>query len=84
MKVIEVTNVDFALRHFLLPVMRGARARGHEVLGVCAEGPLLDDVRAEGFRIVPVPFVRQVSPLAHARAFAALFALFRAERPDLV
>ncbi|HTN09345.1 MAG TPA: glycosyltransferase family 1 protein, partial [Acetobacteraceae bacterium] len=42
MKVIEVTNVDFSLRHFLLPLMRGIRARGHEVIGVASEGPLLD------------------------------------------
>ena len=42
MKLAEVTNVDFSLRHFLLPLMRGARDRGHEVVGLCAEGPLLD------------------------------------------
>ncbi len=84
MKVIEVTNVDFALRHFLLPLMRGVRARGHEVIGVCAEGPLLDAVREEGFQVVAMPFVRRVSPLAHLRALVALVRLFRAERPDLV
>ncbi|HVC60548.1 MAG TPA: glycosyltransferase family 4 protein [Acetobacteraceae bacterium] len=84
MKIIEITNVDFSLRQFLLPLMRALRARGHEVVGVCAEGPLLDDVRAEGFRVVAVRFARRVSPLAHWRAFHALVALFRAERPDLV
>jgi hypothetical protein len=41
LKIIEITNVDFSLRQFLLPLMRGARARGHEVLGACAEGHLL-------------------------------------------
>src|ERR1039458_9409644 len=84
MKIIELTNVDFSLRHFLLPLMRGIRARGHEVVGVCAEGPLLAQVRAEGFRVVGLPFTRRVSPLAHLRAFLALVRLFRAERPDLV
>ncbi|HTR18331.1 MAG TPA: glycosyltransferase family 4 protein [Acetobacteraceae bacterium] len=84
MKIIEVTNVDFSLRHFLLPLMRGARARGHEVIGVCAEGPLLDEARAEGFRIEKVPMARSLSPRAQWRAFRALVALFRAERPDLV
>ncbi len=39
LKIIEITNVDFSLRQFLLPLMRGIRARGHEVIGVCAEGP---------------------------------------------
>ena len=40
-KVLEVTNVDFALRQFILPLMRGIRQRGHEVVGVCADGPLV-------------------------------------------
>ncbi len=84
MKVIELANVDFSLRHFLLPLMRGLRARGHEVVGVSADGPLLDVARAEGFRIVPVPLARSLSPLAQLRAFRALLALFRAERPDMV
>jgi glycosyltransferase involved in cell wall biosynthesis len=84
LKIIELTNVDFSLRHFLLPLMRGIRARGHEVIGVCAEGALLDGARGEGFRVVSVPFARRLSPLAHVRAFRDLVRLLRAERPDLV
>jgi glycosyltransferase involved in cell wall biosynthesis len=84
LKIIEVTNVDFSLRHFLLPLMRAMRARGHEVIGVCAEGPLLDAVRAEGFRVVAPRLERRVSLLAHWRAFRDMLRLFRAERPDLV
>jgi glycosyltransferase involved in cell wall biosynthesis len=83
-KIIEITNVDFSLRHFVLPLMRAIRARGHEVIGICAEGRLLDGVRAEGFRIVSVPFARRLSPLAHVKAFRDLVLLFRTERPDLV
>jgi glycosyltransferase involved in cell wall biosynthesis len=83
-KVLEVINVDFSLRHFLLPLMRGARARGHEVVGVSAEGPLLDIARAEGFRIVGVPLERRASPVALWRGFQALVALMRQERPDVV
>ncbi len=84
MRVIEVTNVDFSLRHFLLPLMRGIRDRGHDVLGVSADGPLLDDVRAEGLRVHPVALARSLSPVALARGFRELHALFRAEKPDLV
>ena len=50
MKILEIINVDFSLRHFLLPLMRCIRARGHDVIGACADGPLLDDVRGD-FRI---------------------------------
>jgi glycosyltransferase involved in cell wall biosynthesis len=84
MKIIEITNVDFSLRQFLLPLMREIRTRGHEVIGVCAEGQFLNVPREEGFRIVPIPFERRTSPLAHWRAFLALVRFFREERPDLV
>jgi glycosyltransferase involved in cell wall biosynthesis len=84
MRVLFVANVDFALRHFILPLMRGARARGHEVLAACADGPLLDLPRAEGFEVIPLPFARSLSPAANWRAFRALRRLIREERPDLV
>jgi glycosyltransferase involved in cell wall biosynthesis len=84
LKIIEVTNVDFSLRHFLLPLMRGAAARGHEVVGVSADGPLLDDARAEGLRVEPLPLARSLSPLAQWRALRAMIALLRRERPDMV
>lgn len=80
----QVTNVDFSLRHFLLPLMLAAQARGHDVLGVCADGPLLADVRASGLRVAALPMARSLSPAAQWRALWAMVALFRAEKPDLV
>ncbi len=84
LKILEITNVDFSLRHFLLPLMRGIRARGHEVVGVCADGKLLYVPRAEGFRVAALPLARNLSPRAQLRAFRALVALLRAEQPDIV
>lgn len=84
MRICQITNVDFSLRHFLLPLMRGARDRGHEVVGVCAEGPLLDLPRAEGFRIHTPPFARSLNPFAQARAFADLRGFLAQEKFDLV
>jgi glycosyltransferase involved in cell wall biosynthesis len=84
LRIVQVTNVDFSLRQFLLPLMRALREQGHEVIGMAAEGKLLDDARAEGFTIIPIPFERSLSPLAHWRAFRALARAFRTLRPDLV
>ena len=84
MRIIEVTNVDFSLRHFLLPLMRAIRDRGHDVLGVSADGPLLNDVRAEGLSVKSLALARSLSPAAQSRAFAELYRLFRDEKPDLV
>jgi glycosyltransferase involved in cell wall biosynthesis len=83
-KILEITNVDFSLRHFLLPLMRGIRARGHEVVGVCADGALLAIPRGEGFRIEALPLARSLSPRAQWKAFRALVALIRREKPDIV
>jgi glycosyltransferase involved in cell wall biosynthesis len=84
LKIAEIINVDFSLRHFLLPLMRGMRDRGHEVVGMCAEGPLLAQPRAEGFRVIPLPLARSLDPFAHARAFGELRRVLRDERFDLV
>lgn len=84
MRVLEVTNVDFSLRHFLLPLMRAARARGHEVVGLCAEGPLLEAPRAEGFRVIGVPMARSLSPRANLAAWRAIRGVLSAERFDIV
>ncbi len=84
LKVIEITNVDFSLTQFLLPLMRAMRGRGHDVIGVCADGPFLERPRAEGFRIEALRLERSVSLAAHWLAFRAMVRLFRTERPDLV
>ena len=84
MKIIEIANTDFALRHFVLPLMRGLRARGHEVIGASADGAMLDIIRAEGFRVEVLPLQRKLSLRAHWHAFWAIVRFLRAEKPDLV
>ncbi len=84
MKIIQIINVDFALRHFVLPLMIGERARGHTVIGICADGPHLEAVRAAGFCTIPVPMARSLSPSAQWRALHALLAVLREQRPDMV
>ncbi len=64
--------------------MRALRAGGHEVVGVCADGPLLGEARAEGFRIETPPLARSFSPIAQIRALCALIGLIRREKPDMV
>ncbi len=44
MKICQLCAVDFTLYHFLLPLMRGMAACGHEVVGVCGDGPLVTKV----------------------------------------
>jgi glycosyltransferase involved in cell wall biosynthesis len=84
LKICQLCAVDFTLYHFLLPLMRAIREKGHEVVGVCSDGKLLARARADGFRIEATPIVRGYNPLEHWKTYGALVRLFRAERFDLV
>ncbi|HUT49975.1 MAG TPA: glycosyltransferase family 4 protein [Alphaproteobacteria bacterium] len=83
-KIAQLCAVDFTLRHFLLPLMEGLRAEGHEVVGICAEGALLEPVRAAGFRVEPVKIERSFNLFRHFGAYRELKALFRREGFDIV
>jgi len=84
MKVCQLCTVDFTLAHFLLPLMIAMRDAGHEVVGVCADGPLLAQVRAQGFRVETVPLKRSANPRHGLAALVALIRLLRRERVDLL
>lgn len=85
LKIVEVAHVDYALDNFVRPLMLALVARGHEVIGVSAEGPLLARARTQGLRIEPVAMARRSpNPLDHLASLAALTRLFRRERPDIV
>jgi glycosyltransferase involved in cell wall biosynthesis len=84
MKICQLCAVDFTLYHFLLPLLRELRRAGHEVVGACADGPLAAQVRNEGFRVEPMPFVRGYDPRDHVRAFHRAAEMFRREQFDLV
>ena len=84
MKIAQLCAVDFTLYHFIAPLMRGLRVAGHDVIGICADGPWAKKLRAEGFRIEPVPFSRSFDLCAHTRAYRRLVRLLRAEGADLL
>jgi len=84
MKICQLCAVDFTLYHFILPLMEAERAAGHEVIGICADGPWLKEVEARGFRTIAVPFERSFNLLSHRRAYRRLERIFRAEHFDMV
>lgn len=84
LRILEITNVDFAMRQFLFPLMCALRASGHHVEGGCAEGAHLSVLRNDGFVVHALPMARSFSPLAQIRALRALVRLVRKTRPDIV
>lgn len=84
MKICQLCNLDFTLYHFLLPLMRGMRNAGHEVVGVCTEGEFAEKVRREGFRVETVTIDRSFNIIRHARSVRKLARLFAREEFDIV
>ncbi len=84
MRIAHVANTDYFCAFLLLGQLRDARRAGHDVEVVCGGGPLLRDLRAEGFRVHVVGNSRRIDPVADARTLAAYVGLFRRERYDLI
>lgn len=84
MKICQLCNLDSTMFHFLFPLMRGMRGAGHEVIGVCAPGPFIEKIEAEGFRVKTVEIERSLDIFSHAQSAKELKALFRREQFDIV
>ncbi|MFD2204211.1 glycosyltransferase family 4 protein [Kiloniella antarctica] len=84
MKICQICAVDFSLYHMILPLMKGMRDAGHEVVGVCSDGPLVDKIRAEGFRVETIEIERSLNLLSHTKSFQQLKRFFSEEKFDLV
>lgn len=55
-----------------------------DALVICSDGPALDPVRAEGFRIHVLSIQRKMAPWKDLAALVQLVRVLRAERPDIV
>lgn len=84
LKVCQICAVEFTLRHFLLALCDGVKAQGWDLTVVCSESPGLQEFRGRGYRILGLPIARNFNVLSHLRSVAALVALFRRERFDVV
>jgi len=83
MKILQLCAVDFTLYHFLLPLMRGLREAGHDVIGACTRGALADKVETEGFRVIGIDIRRSANPLELWRTHRAILVALQAERFDV-
>ncbi|MFL5383158.1 MAG: glycosyltransferase family 4 protein [Longimicrobiaceae bacterium] len=83
-RLMHVCTSDMSIGVLLLNQLTRYRDAGYEVVAVCSPGPYLARVEAAGIRVVTVPMIRAITPLADLRALAGLARVFRRERPDIV
>ena len=80
-----VVNRDSFFLSHRLPLARGARDAGMDVVVVAGDSGAAGAVRDEGLEFVPLPVTRgALNPLSEARTFMFLLHLYRRLRPALV
>ncbi len=80
-----VVNRDAFFLSHRLPLARGARDAGMEVIVVAGDSGSARVVESEGFPFVPLPIARgALNPLSAARTLAFLLRLYRRLQPALV
>lgn len=76
-----VAHWDWVLHHFRMPIARGLRDAGCEVVLVCPPGPLVPALQEAGFRWVAWPVNRRsVRPRKELAAVRSLARIYRRER----
>ena len=85
MKVAHLTTVDLSLRFLVLAQLEALRDEGHEVIGISAPGPWVDDLERAGIRHVPLKSsTRGANIGADLSSALELWRLLRRERPDVL
>lgn len=86
MRLVMLINADWYFLSHRLSLARQLRAEGFEVVVAAPiERGSAGEIESLGFRFVPIPMRRgSKNPLRELRAIAAIHALYRRERPDLV
>ena len=84
-KLLYLVTEDWYFWSHRLPIARAARDAGFEIVVAARERTHGDRIRAEGFRFEPLGWRRRGDGVVGAgRAVAAIAALYRRERPDIV
>ena len=84
-KLLFLVTEDWYFWSHRLPVARAARAAGFDIIVAARVEDHGEAIRAEGFRLCPLPWRRRGDGIFGAgRALAAIAALYRRERPDIV
>lgn len=84
-KILFFITEDWYFWSHRLPLARAAKAAGYEVTVVTRVQEYGDQIRAEGFKLIPIALRRRGrNPWQELRVMAQLVHIYRTERPDIV
>ena len=83
-RVAIVCSLDLCLRNMLYAQIRALQQAGYEVLAICADGPHVESMRADGLDVETAPLLRRIAPIKSLQAVRQLVKLFKNRRIDIV
>lgn len=84
MKICQICAVDFTLKTFLLPLIDGQIADGHEVISICSDGKHIESMLEKGYKIKTISISRSFNIFSHIRATYNIFKYIKEEKFDVV
>lgn len=85
LRILYAVNSDWFFLSHRLPIASAAAANGAEVFVACIDTGRGEEIKAHGFRFIPVPMTHSgINPLKELRTLAALVKIYRSVCPDIV
>lgn len=83
-KICIITAADISLDTLFPDFYPLLLAKGWEVVGICTDGPYVENVRRQGVRVITIPITRAITPLHDLRCIWTLYRIFKREQFDLI
>jgi glycosyltransferase involved in cell wall biosynthesis len=83
-KICIVTTEDSSLYVLYPAFFPLLLEKGFEVVGICADGPWVEDVKKQGIKVIIVPMTRGFTPWQDLKCLWKLYRIFKRERFDLI
>ncbi|MFC5602540.1 glycosyltransferase family 4 protein [Sporosarcina koreensis] len=84
MKVLQITNVSFTVKKFLLPLVNEMIDQQYDVHIACYKDQAGHEIEKEGYVVHHIPFQRNLNVISHFKSMVALVKLIRKEKFDIV
>jgi glycosyltransferase involved in cell wall biosynthesis len=84
MKIATLAAAPLSINVLLRDQIKMLEEEGHEVIALCGDGPMVQDISNAGIAVETIDLRRELSPLADMRALCQLVQLFKTYRFDVV
>ncbi|MDA8174105.1 MAG: glycosyltransferase family 4 protein [Nitrospiraceae bacterium] len=83
-KIACLATADISIRFLLLRQLKYMQAAGYDVTAICADGPYVNQITANGIPVITLNMSRGVTSINDLKCISGLINIFRRERFDVV